>query len=102
MAAVEYGRRTVRLRRTGGSRAVVLPQQWLEQLGVGEHVDLVQTDDGIVVQAPRPEPSIEDEPEFAQFLAFLARDALARPDRLGDVGELTTGAAELFRDVPVD
>jgi hypothetical protein len=79
-----------------------LPQQWLEQLGVVEHVDLVRTDEGIVIQPPRPEPSIEDEPAFALFLEFLAQDALHRPERLGDVGELTAGAAELFRDVPID
>ena len=95
-----YARKTVTLRRTGGSSSVVLPKDWLVELGVRDRVELVRTDEGIVVQPPREEqPSIEDEPEFATFLAFLAKDALARPERLGDVGELVKGDAELFAGV---
>ena len=95
-----YARKTVTLRRTGGSSSIVLPKEWLVQLGVRDQVDLVRTDEGIVVQPPRVEqPSIEDEPEFSGFLAFLLKDALARPERLGDVGDLVEGDAELFAGV---
>ena len=100
---VEYARKTVKLRRVGGSRSVVLPKAWLRKLGAADEVDLVQTETGIVVQAPRQESStIEDEPEFAQFLAFLAKDALKHPERLGDVGQLVEGDEELFRSVRID
>ena len=100
---VEYGRRTAPLRRTGGSRSVVLPKAWLEQLGISDRVDLVRTDTGIVVEAPRQAlPSIEEEPEFARFLSFLAKDALTHPEQLGDVGELTAGDGELFAGVDPD
>jgi hypothetical protein len=96
-------RRTVALRRTGGSSSVVLPKAWLREMGVGERVDLVKTEAGIVIETPREEaPSIEDEPEFARFLAFVAKDALAHPEQLGDVGELMAGDDELFRGVEVD
>jgi len=82
---------------------VVLPKDWLHDLGITDQVDLVRTDVGIVVTAPEADQSsIEDEPEFAQFLAFLVKDAMTRPDRLGDVGELIAGDEELFRDVPLD
>ncbi|MGH2353950.1 MAG: AbrB/MazE/SpoVT family DNA-binding domain-containing protein, partial [Chloroflexota bacterium] len=98
--AVEYARKTVALRRTGGSMSVVLPKAWLQQLGISGDVDLVCTDAGIVVEpAKREAPSIEDEPEFAQFLAFLAKDALAHSEQLGDVGELTAGDDELFAGI---
>lgn len=99
----EYARKTVTLRQTGGSRSVVLPKTWLRELGVTDRVDLVRTETGIVIEAPRGEaPSIEDEPEFARFLAFLAKDALANPERLGDVGELVAGDDELFGNVRVE
>lgn len=100
---MDFARKTVTLRRTGGSSSVVLPKRWLSELGVREKVDLVQTDEGIVIQAPREEqPSIEDEPEFGVFLAFLAKDALARPKRLGDVGDLIEGDDELLAGVEPD
>jgi hypothetical protein len=100
---MELAHKTVVLRRTGGSHSVVLPKEWLRELGVGDRVDLVRTDAGIVVRAPQAElPSIEDEPEFATFLRFLAKDALARPERLGDVGELVRGDDELFAGVETE
>jgi virulence-associated protein VagC len=99
---VELARKTVTLRRTGGSQAVVLPAAWLRALGVADTVDLVQTEEGIVVRPPRPAgPSIEDEPEFAAFLDFLAKDSLAHTDALGDVGELVEDD-ELLRGVEAD
>lgn len=100
---LEYTRKAVKLRATGGSRSVVLPKAWLRDLGIHDHVDLVRSGMGIVVQAPQEgTPSIEDEPEFAQFLSFLAKDALAHPERSGDVGELVAGDEELFRNVHVE
>src|SRR6266542_279502 len=100
---MELARKTVTLRRTGGSNSVVLPKSWLRELGVRERVDLVRTDDGIVVQAPRHEPpSMEDEPEFATFLSFLMKDALACPERLGDVGKLVRGDDALFDGVEIE
>ncbi len=100
LRSIEYGRKTVTLRRTGGSSSVVLPKAWLEDLGVQDRVDLVRTETSIVVEAPRQEAlTIEDEPEFAAFLAFLAKDALAHPERLRDVGELVAGDDELFTGV---
>ncbi|MBI3974239.1 MAG: hypothetical protein HY332_23420 [Chloroflexi bacterium] len=98
-----YERKTVPLRRTGGSRSVVVPKSWLDELGIEARVDLVRTDAGIMIERPHGEtPSIEDEPEFAHFLHFLAKDALAHPEQLGDVGVLTEGDDELFRGVETD
>ena len=91
------------LRRTGGSRSVVLPKAWLDELGIDDRVDLVRTEAGIVIAVPRQEGlSIEDEPEFAQFLAFITKDALSHPEQLGDIGELTAGDDELFAGVEPD
>jgi antitoxin component of MazEF toxin-antitoxin module len=101
--AAEYARKTVKLRRSGGSQAVVLPKAWLKRLGATDEVDLVQTDEGILIAAPAEVfHSIEQEPEFAEFLHFLLKDSLNRPEQLGDVGELTEGDEELFRDVRLD
>jgi len=47
-----------------------------------------------------PSPgSIEDEPEFAKLLAFLARDATAHPDRLVEPDDVLTGIDELLEGV---
>jgi antitoxin component of MazEF toxin-antitoxin module len=101
--AAQYARKTVKLRRSGGSQSVVLPKDWLRRLGATDEVDLVQTDEGILIAASAETfRSIEQEPEFADFLHFLLKDSLSRPDQLGDVGELTEGDEELFRGVRID
>jgi hypothetical protein len=101
--ARELARKTVRLRQTGGSRSAVIPKEWLTARGIADQVDLVLTDEAILVVPPRQiDHSIEDEPEFARFLAFLSKQALTHPEILGDVGELTVGDEELFADVEPD
>jgi len=75
-------RKRIRLHRTGGSQAAIIPRRWLERHGIGEDAVLYDTEQGIVVGPPNVPGSIEDEPEFARFLEFLARDALRRPERL--------------------
>ena len=56
-------RKMVKLGRAGGSRTVVLPKAWLEDMAVGEWVDLVRTETGIAIEAPRrTAASIEEEP----------------------------------------
>ncbi len=93
----------MKLRRSGGSQSIVLPKSWLQQIGAVDEVEIAQTNAGIIIRAARQaSPSIENEPEFAQFLAFLAKDALGHPDSLGDVGQLMEGDQELFRDVRID
>jgi hypothetical protein len=97
---MDEARRTASLRRTGGSLSVVLPKPWLDELGIRDRVDLVRTDAGIVVAPPQADvPSIEDEPEFARFLAFAAKDALAYPEILGGVDELVAGDDDLLAGV---
>ncbi|HEU5329458.1 MAG: AbrB/MazE/SpoVT family DNA-binding domain-containing protein [Thermomicrobiales bacterium] len=96
----DHERRTVRLGRAGGSSTVVLPKAWLTELAVGQEVDLVKTEQGILV-VPHHEdtPSIEDEPEFARFLDFLSHSALAHGDTLIEATSLLAGDEELFADV---
>jgi len=65
-------------------------------------VELVESGEGILVLPVKREHSIEDEPEFAQFMAFIARDALSRPQTLGDMADLIEGNDELFGDVPAE
>ncbi len=75
-------RKRIRLHRSGGSRAAVIPRAWLERHRIGEDAVLYDTDQGIVVAPAERARTIEDEPEFARFLEFLARDALAHPETL--------------------
>ncbi len=99
----EQERKTVKLNRTGGSRAAVLPAAWLERAGIQDEAVLTQTEAGILVTAPiAGTQSVEDDPAFASFLGFLAQDALRHPDRLGDIGELFAGDDELLEGVEPD
>lgn len=96
-------RKVIRLNRAGGSRTAVLPAAWLEDVGIKDQAVLVLTDTGILVTAlDAGSASIEDEPAFARFLAFLAQDSLLHPERLGDVGELITEDDELLEGVEPD
>lgn len=99
----DYERKTVRLGRAGGSSTVVLPKAWLADLAVDKEVDLVKTEQGILI-VPHHETaqSIEDGPEFAQFLEFLMHSALAHGDTLIEATTLLAGDEELFADVARD
>ena len=46
--------------------------------------------------------SIEDEPEFAQFLDFVMRSALTHPQTLVDAATFMTGDEDLFDGVELD
>ncbi|MGH2458774.1 MAG: AbrB/MazE/SpoVT family DNA-binding domain-containing protein [Chloroflexota bacterium] len=99
----ELARKRVKLRRTGGSQSATFPKDWLRKMGIADQVDLVLTDEAIViVPANDTGHSIEDEPEFPAFLRFLARQSLAHPEILGDVGELMAEDDELFEGVVPD
>lgn len=81
----------------------MLPKAWLQALGVEHDVDIVRTSTGILVEPVRPaHRSLEEEPEFGQFLAFLQRASLAHPEHLVNIAELTRGDDELFAGVPLD
>ena len=63
----------------------------------------MRTERGILIEpAPETEVSLEQEPEFPRFLAFLQRAALMRPDALVNVAELTAGDDRLFAGVELD
>lgn len=100
--ATEPERIRRKLRQAGGSKAVVLPKAWLRRYGSEDEVELVESGDGILVLPVRREHSIEDEPEFARFLAFISKDALSHPEKLGDMADLIEGNDELFSGVEVE
>ncbi len=96
-------RKTVKLGRAGGSRTIVLPKAWAEAIAVADRVDLVRTEDSIIIEPPRDAPpSIEDEPEFPQFLDFLARSAVAHPEQLVTLTTHNVGDDDLFAAVEPD
>ena len=58
------------------------------------------TPEGILVRNIKSDPpSIEDEPEFVEFLTFLAKDALAHPKTLVDPDDLLVGVDALLEGV---
>lgn len=89
------------LRRRDGSFSISLRTRWLQRHGMSRKIEIVDLAEGILVRPIRAEatPSIEDQPEFARFLEFLARDALALPEGLVDPEELLEGIDELIDGV---
>ena len=84
----------------GGSSSLNLPAQWLTRHGITGEVEIVDIPEGILIRkVNEPPPSIEDEPEFALFLSFLAKDALVHPETLIDPESLLQGIDELIADV---
>ena len=83
-------RKRVKFYRDGGSRKITPPKAWLRRLGLAdaEEGELILTDAGITLIPARPTPrSIEDEPEFPQFLAFLSGAAVSHPETLTDAAD---------------
>lgn len=89
-----------RLYPRGGSFSLNLPVSWLRRHGMDGEVEIVDTPEGILVRKVNSAPpSIEDEPEFAQFLAFLAKDAIVHPDTLNAPDDLFHGIDDLLEGV---
>ena len=95
-------RRAARLRKTGGSRSVTLPLAWLNGMNVTDRVDLVYKGNVIEIAAPQADVDLEDRPEFALFLDFLAKASLAHPERLRNAAEVMAGDEDLFAGVETD
>lgn len=68
-----------KLTRLGGSKAVVLPQAFLEQMNVSEtdEVELTMTPEGVLVRAHRY-LSVEDTKAIGRKIAVKRRSALER------------------------
>ncbi len=63
----------------------------------------VRSEDDTTDDVPcRGVASIEAEPESARFLAFLSQAALAHPETLVNVVDLTSGGERLFDRVETD
>ena len=89
--AVEQ-RKTVRLNRSGGSRSVTVPKAWLRRIGLGdesERAELVLTEKGITLEPIVSETqSIEEDPAFGQFMAFMLQSALLHPETLVNAADV--------------
>ena len=94
-------RKTVRLRRAGGSRGLTLPLRWLRQIGVPDDVAvaslsmLLQEGRIILEPAATEVPSIEDDPAFPAFLDFLAHEALMHPEALVNAADVLADDEDL-------
>jgi hypothetical protein len=100
----EIERRRAKLVQVGGSRSVILPKAWLDDLRIDDDsVDLVRTRNGITVEAPlEADASIEEDPAFPAFLDFLAHSALVHPQELVSVADLTADDEDLVAGVELD
>jgi antitoxin component of MazEF toxin-antitoxin module len=81
-------RKRVKLRRSGGSRAVTVPKEWLHRVGVDDDISEIEMILGktSITLAPAQldddVDSIEAEPMFAAFLDFLVQSAAEHPETL--------------------
>ena len=103
VAEAAKARKSVSFGRAGGSRTVVLPKAWLDELGMDDRVDIVLTDEGIVIERPPDEAgaTIEDDAHFAAFLEFILADALRHPEELVPADELLARGRRLTAGVEI-
>ena len=103
VAETAKARKSVAFGRAGGSRTVVLPKAWLDELGMGDRADIVLTDEGIVIERSAGEAgaTIEDDPHFAAFLEFILADTLRHPDELVPADELLARGRRLTAGVEI-
>lgn len=95
-------RKEARLRKTGGSRSVVLPQSWLNEMRVTDRVELVYEGNAIVIEAPHEDVDLEARPEFARFLDYLTTSMLLHPEQLTNAADAMAGDDDLFAGVETD
>ncbi len=96
-------RRHVKLHKSGGSLSVIIPKEWLALQQIGDVADIVLSQHGIIISKCVDQQSIEDEPEFANFLNFILADMLSRPERnLVDTTDLFNMADDLTAGVDED
>ena len=95
----EFDHKIVRLHRSGGSRSLTLPVQWLRRIGLPDDLATARLslqDRRIIVEsAPEAPASIEEDPAFPAFLEFLAQAALRHPEDLVDAGDVLDEDADL-------
>ena len=93
-------RKRVKFYRDGGSRKITVSKAWLRRLGMedADEGDLLLTEDGITLRPieATASRSIEDEPEFALFMSFLAKRALSHPETLTDAADFHGRDADLI------
>ncbi len=95
-------RKTVRFHRVGGSKAVVVPKDFLAAFGFDDNeAELVLVKDGILLTPKATESSL-DEPEFVQFLNFLETANQRFPGRLRNVLDLTAEDGYLVEGIVLD
>lgn len=95
-------RKEARLRKTGGSRSIVLPLAWLNEMRVTDRVAMMYQDGKIIIETPQQDMDLEDRPEFALFLDTLLKSALMHPDQLRNAADVMAGDDELFAGVDTD
>lgn len=97
--AQTFGRKTVKLNRSGGSRSITVPKAWLRSVGVTDDVDkaeLVLTGSAITIGPAEAAPvSIEDDPAFGAFLDFVLQSALRHPETLTEAADVFAADEDL-------
>jgi len=71
----------------GGSYALDIPMAFVKHAGTTA-VIIETTPDGLTIHPKTALDTIEAEPQFADFIAALAIDAMKHPEKLHDVKEV--------------
>ena len=72
----------------GGSYAVDIPKAFVKDAAVKEVILKITPKGEINISQKTELDSIESEPEFAEFIKTIARDALKNPSKLKNVKEV--------------
>ena len=92
---------TKKLFKHGGSQAINLPKEFVQDLN-GDEVLAEVTPDQIIIRKKSKLDTIESDPLFATFIQAIAADAMKHPEKLHDLDDAWKDLDVLLKDVPYE
>ncbi len=90
---------TRKLFKHGGSQAINLPMEFVQNLTSDEVIAEVTPDEIVIRKKPELD-TIESDPLFSTFIQAIAADALKHPEKLRDLDEAWKDLDALLKDLP--
>ncbi|MCD4782143.1 MAG: AbrB/MazE/SpoVT family DNA-binding domain-containing protein [Candidatus Omnitrophica bacterium] len=92
---------TRKLFKHGGSQAINLPKEFVENLNTDELL-LEFSPNEIIIRKKSELDTIETDPRFATFIQAIGVDAMKHPEKLHDLDDAWKDLDTLLKDVPYE
>lgn len=92
---------TRKLFKHGGSQAINLPKEFVENLNDDE-ILVEFSPNKIIISKKSDLDTIESDPHFATFIRAIAADAMKHPEKMHDLDDAWKDLDEILKDVPYE